>query len=548
MVIEQNGYKIFKRISIKISKLILTHFKCFIPSFIATATSLLFPGFISKIIDQGLEKGDLQAVGMYWGEMLICGVLLVISNYIQSILYCKFEQELYYQLKNKVFDKVLHTKTVDRDSLANGDIYMSIDDDLSNISSFLTTLLPELFISILSLVGVVFIIFKFYSLMGIVILGLIGVLVISQPWFGKKIKEQSSLCREAGGEEAAFLQESIGNAPYLNIMGYVEGVRDKYWEKSRNVKNRNISISRIQYIAQNFRLGINTMALLITIGIGVILVEKEVVGVGGVFAMSIYIQRVSGPLNSIVQSYLLIKSYTPYFERITKICNRSKRDNTVKENPREELKKIEISDLTYSFSSNLTLYKNFNLEINKGEIVGIVGNNGVGKSTLIKIIMKMIPIDIGRIIVNGKYGLENIDEEYLYKNISVVPQSTVILSGKLRDILNPAKRDISDNKIIETLKKFTVDYSIFENDLNYEILEKGGNMSGGEAQKLSLVRMVLENKPWVLLDEPTSAMDVECEKIICSILKEYLKRRTAVIITHRPEILSICDKIIRLES
>ena len=529
-------------------KLILTHFKCFIPSFIATATSLLFPGFISKIIDQGLEKGDLQAVGMYWGEMLICGVLLVISNYIQSILYCKFEQELYYQLKNKVFDKVLHTKTVDRDSLANGDIYMSIDDDLSNISSFLTTLLPELFISILSLVGVVFIIFKFYSLMGIVILGLIGVLVISQPWFGKKIKEQSSLCREAGGEEAAFLQESIGNAPYLNIMGYVEGVRDKYWEKSRNVKNRNISISRIQYIAQNFRLGINTMALLITIGIGVILVEKEVVGVGGVFAMSIYIQRVSGPLNSIVQSYLLIKSYTPYFERITKICNRSKRDNTVKENPREELKKIEISDLTYSFSSNLTLYKNFNLEINKGEIVGIVGNNGVGKSTLIKIIMKMIPIDIGRIIVNGKYGLENIDEEYLYKNISVVPQSTVILSGKLRDILNPAKRDISDNKIIETLKKFTVDYSIFENDLNYEILEKGGNMSGGEAQKLSLVRMVLENKPWVLLDEPTSAMDVECEKIICSILKEYLKRRTAVIITHRPEILSICDKIIRLES
>ena len=540
--------KFLNELDIKISKLILTHFKCFIPSFIATATSLLFPGFISKIIDQGLEKGYLQAVGMYWGEMLICGVLLVISNYIQSILYCKFEQELYYQLKNKVFDKVLHTKTVDRDSLANGDIYMSIDDDLSNISSFLTTLLPELFISILSLVGVVFIIFKFYSLMGIVILGLIGVLVISQPWFGKKIKEQSSLCREAGGEEAAFLQESIGNAPYLNIMGYVEVVRDKYWEKSRNVKNRNISISRIQYIAQNFRLGINTMALLITIGIGVILVEKEVVGVGGVFAMSIYIQRVSGPLNSIVQSYLLIKSYTPYFERITKICNRSKRDNTVKENPREELKKIEISDLTYSFSSNLTLYKNFNLEINKGEIVGIVGNNGVGKSTLIKIIMKMIPIDIGRIIVNGKYGLEDIDEEYLYKNISVVPQSTVILSGKLRDILNPAKRDISDNKIIETLKKFTVDYSIFENDLNYEILEKGGNMSGGEAQKLSLVRMVLENKTWVLLDEPTSAMDVECEKIICSILKEYLKKRTAVIITHRPEILSICDKIIRLES
>lgn len=140
-----------------------------------------------------------------------------------------------------------------------------------------------------------------------------------------KIKNKSYLCREAGGEEATLLQESIGNAPYLNIMGYIGFVLEKYSEKSKTVRSRNIEMLRTQYIAQNFRLGINTIALLITIAIGAYLVSKNAIGVGGVFAMSIYIQRVSGPLNSIVQDYLMLQSYVPLFERITNIIESSKK-------------------------------------------------------------------------------------------------------------------------------------------------------------------------------------------------------------------------------
>lgn len=538
--------RFLKELDIKCSKLLFIHIKCFLPSLIATIMNLIFPSFISKIIDDGIEKGNMRLAMTYWIAMLLCGGLLILFNYMESIFYCKFEQGLYLELKNKVLNKILLMKIDAKPRSSSGDLYVSVDNDLSNIASFLTTLLPGLMLNMISLIGVIGMIFKYYSAMGFLVLGLMSMLVITQPWFGKKIKNKSYLCREVGGEEATLLQESIGNAPYLNIMGYIGFILEKYSEKSKTVKSRNIEMLRTQYIAQNFRLGINTIALLMTIAIGAYLVSKNAIGVGGVFAMSIYIQRVSGPLNSIVQDYLLLQSYIPLFERITNIIESSKKKNSISEFPNKKLEKLSISDLTFSFSDTTSLYNNFNLTVNEGEIVGIVGSNGIGKSTLVKIIMKILPIEQGNITINDEYKLSDLDEKYLYKNISVVPQSVIILSGCLKDILNPSKRDIPDEKIIKTLKSFTVDFSIFDNNLNYELNEKGLNISGGEAQKISLVRMALEDKPWVILDEPTAAMDANSEKKVCETLKTYLKDRTAIIITHRPEILKICSRIIEM--
>lgn len=531
----------------KITKLILCHIKCFIPSIIATLSSVIFPSFISKIIDEGISKNDIQLIFSYWIEMLICGIIMVVFNYIQSILYCKFEQELYCELKNKALYKILHIKSNIKNRMTSGDLYKSIDDDLSNITSYLTVLLPELIMNVITLIGVMYIILKYYSMMGLLILVLIFVLVFSQPWFGKKIEKQSFRCREMGGREASLLQEIISNAAFLNMMGYSSIVLKNYFDRSKEVQESNVKFLRIQYIAQNIRLSINTIALLITLIIGTLLVSKEKIGVGVVLAMTIYIQRVSGPLNGIVQNYLMIKSYSPYLKKMLNICTNTSIDNNLKKFPKEKLQRIVITDLTYAYSDNYTLFSNFNLEIVRGDILGIVGGNGTGKSTLIKIIMKCLSIEKGKIFINSEYELQDLDEDYLYQNISVVPQTTLLLTGKLIDILNPTKKKIEDKKIVELLNRFTVDYSIFNYNLNYEIAEKGINISGGEAQKISLVRMAIEDKPWVILDEPTSAMDNNSEKEICYILKEYLKGRTAIIITHRPEILKICNKIIELD-
>ncbi len=539
--------KFLIEMDIKVSKLIFRHVKCFIPSIAATISSVIFPSFISKIIDDGLVNNNLDLVFLYWVQMLICGTVMVLFNYIHSISYCNFEQELYCDLKNKTLEKVLHLKENVKDKTLSGDLYKSLDDDLGSIASYLAVILPELIISIITLLSIIYMILKYYSVMGILILALICVLAFSQPWFGRQIKKYSFISRETGGNEAAFLQEVISNSSLINMMGYTSPILNRYFEKSRIVKESNKKLLNIQYIAQNVRLSINTVALLITIIVGTFLVSGNKIGVGVVFAMTIYIQRVSGPLNGIVQNYLLTKSYAPLFERIIDICNKSKKESGEEIFPQEKLERISINELSYGFSSSPMLYSKFSLKIEKGEILGIVGSNGTGKTTLIKILMKALPFEEGEIIINKKYELRDLDEQYLNQNISIVPQMTMLLTGKLRDVLNPTKKEISDNEIIHLLNLYTVDYAIFNYDLDHEIAEKGLNVSGGEAQKLSLVRMAIEAKPWVILDEPTSAMDNYSEKVICNILKDYFKGRTAIIITHRPEILKICDRVVKLD-
>lgn len=540
--------KFLNEMDINVSRFIFCHMKCFIPTLVAAVSSILFPNFISKIIDDGIGKNRLDLVILYWIEMLICGVTMILSNYLQSILYCDFEQGLYCDLKNKTLKKILNLKNDVEDKTFSGDLYKSLIDDLDNITSYLSVLLPELLIDVITLICTIYIMIKYYSLMGLFLLALVCMLVFSQPWFGRKIEEHSYVSREAGGNEASFLQEIISNSGTINMMGYSPIILDRYQDKSSSVKNTNKKMLNIRYLAQNVRLGINTVSLLITIVIGTMLVSRNKIGIGVVFAMTIYIQRVSAPLNNIVQNYLLAKSYTPFFNRIFEMCSKEKKNKGIGIFPEEKLERISIENLSYSFSENSTLYSNFSIEIAKGEILGIVGNSGTGKTTLIKILMSILPFEKGKIIFNGKYELQNLDEEYLHQNISVVPQNALILNGKLRDVLNPAKRKIEDSEIIHLLYLFAVDYKVFNYNLDYEIAEKGMNVSGGEAQKISLVRMAIENKAWIILDEPTSSMDYYSEKTICNALKEYLADRTAIIITHRPEILKICDKVIKLDN
>lgn len=151
--------------------------------------NLIFPSFISKIIDDGIEKGNMRLAMTYWIAMLLCGGLLILFNYMESIFYCKFEQGLYLELKNKVLNKILLMKIDAKPRSSSGDLYVSVDNDLSNIASFLTTLLPGLMLNMISLIGVIGMIFKYYSAMGFLVLGLMSMLVITQPWFGKKNKK-----------------------------------------------------------------------------------------------------------------------------------------------------------------------------------------------------------------------------------------------------------------------------------------------------------------------------------------------------------------------
>lgn len=135
--------------------------------------------------------------------------------------------------------------------------------------------------------------------------------------------------------------------------------------------------------------------------------------------------------------------------------------------------------------------------------------------------------------------------DYLHHQVGCLLQSEFILSGSLRDVLDTKNR-YSDHEIIETMKEFCLAIKDFPDGLDTMIKENSLNLSGGQVQKIALIRLFLQNKSIYLLDEPTSAMDIEAEKVICNVIRRKLEGKTALIITHREQILNICDRKIML--
>lgn len=207
---------------------------------------------------------------------------------------------------------------------------------------------------------------------------------------------------------------------------------------------------------------------------------------------------------------------------------------------------IKIDNLTFAYDEQPVL-QNFNLEISPGEVLGIQGESGCGKSTLLKLIMHFWPVHQGEILVAG-HSVEEINTQSLWQNISYMTQSTEFFEGTIRDNLLIAKPHATDQELKDALRKASVLEFVesLENGLDTTLTELGDNFSAGERQRFGLARCFLEDTKILLLDEPTSNLDVINENIILNALKSNQEDKTIIMISHRKSSFKICDRIIQM--
>ena len=187
--------------------------------------------------------------------------------------------------------------------------------------------------------------------------------------------------------------------------------------------------------------------------------------------------------------------------------------------------------------------KNINIEISPGDKVGIVGRTGSGKSSMVLALSRILEPKSGQINIDD-VDIQNIDLDYLRQSISIVPQESFIIEGNLRDNIDPLNK-YSDKEIINILDDFCL-FKDIENDekLNIEIKEGGKNISNGQKQLICFVRAIIKNNKIIILDEATSSLDLETEKIIQSNMEKYFKDVTLIMITHHIHMVKNCKKII----
>ncbi|MDD5924509.1 MAG: ABC transporter ATP-binding protein [Clostridia bacterium] len=485
----------------------------------------------------------IEIVSLVLILLLIRIVIMYLRDYISSRL------EITY--KTYMFDKIIRKKYALISPYHSGDLLNRITSDISVASGTVATFIPSVGALITQMVSALIVIYSIDSTFAIVfVVGGILVFFLSRIFknYSKKLYKQG---QETEGKTRSFIQEAIENMLVIKVFAG----EDKITKKAGDFQEENYKIKvKRRYLGIFRRISMNLLmqgGFIYALTWGVIGIYNGM-DYGTVIALTQLVGQVQTPfsgLSSLVSSWFNLSASV---ERILDICNLSEENIDGKLMTKEDVTKIyndldriEFKNISFKYDRN-SIFENANLTINKGDFVTIMGISGIGKSTLMKLLLGVYDSE-GEI----KFKLKNkdLDANYYTRPLfSYVPQGNMLLSGTIRENIVFTSENITEDDINEAVRLSCADDFIkdFPQGLDTVIGEKGTGLSEGQTQRIAIARALVTKAPIILLDEATSALDEYTEDKLLKNLKN-LNNMTCIIISHKRAALDICNRHIAIE-
>ena len=364
----------------------------------------------------------------------------------------------------------------------------------------------------------------------------------------KQISEDS---QQNGQAKQTVLGEMINGLETVKTVSGGATLKSR-WMNAVDAQSKTSIKSRIfTQLALNFAGIGQQLSQVGIIGFGVLAVSSGDLSMGALIACTILSGRTLAPLGQIGGLMGRLNSAKAAYHSVTKFMLEASREEVAKDYfPREKIEgSIELSHVDFSYSDDTQIiFNDLNLKINSGEKVAIIGKIGSGKTTILKLILGLYQPNQGTILIDGA-NIQQIRPEDIRKQFGVVMQNSYLFSGSIRDNIAFGLDEVSTDQIDEAanisgVSDFTKKMS---NGLDYQLSEGGKDLSGGQRQAIALARAIVRKPAVILLDEPTSAMDLTSERQIIQNLKAYFNKQTLIVVTHRMSLLQLVDRVIAVD-
>jgi len=325
-----------------------------------------------------------------------------------------------------------------------------------------------------------------------------------------------------------------------------------YWENSVEKTSHYGKKSHfLSQIVSFFTAFISQLSNISIVVVGVYLASTGEMTMGAIIATMMLNGRVIAPVSQIVGMIIRLDRTLLSLENIDEIMKMPvERIDNKNYLSRQNLDgDIEFKDVVFSYKGQqFDVLKNINLTIKKGEKVGIIGKIGSGKSTLWKLIMNLYEPTRGSILID-KSDIRQIDPVDLRRSIGCVPQEPFLFMGTIKDNITIGEQNASDEAILKASKVAGVHDFLGKHDSGYDLIvgERGEGLSGGERQSVTLARAILTNPNVMIMDEPTNSMDGQTEELFKRRIKDIVRDKTLILVTHRPSVLSLVDRLIVMD-
>lgn len=502
----------------------------------------------------GIAKALGETIVLSYGWIIalavLCGVIRGLLRYLEQYSNHYIAFKLLAVLRDKIFAALRVLCPAKLESKQKGSIIAMITSDIETLEVFYAhTISPICIATLVSTAVLVFVglIASWYlalvALIGYLLIGIVVPLLSS-----KKLKESGVRYRSEFADFNAYFLDSIKGIKDI-VLNNAEQKREEAVDHRSDLllKETKKMKQDIAKASAKTELLVTSFVVLALI-VGILLVRFEVVSLGW---MLVGVVAIFGSFGPVLAVSALPGNLTQTFasgDRILNLLNEQPVVSEVKNGKEINYETLDVTDLSFAYEKNIPVLKEIQIHAQKGEIIGIVGESGCGKSTFLKLLLRFWKKDSGMIAYNGM-DVDDITTSNLLDNVTMVSQSTYLFDESIEDNLKVAKPNATQEELEKACKMASVHDFIMTLPDGYQtqVGAMGDRLSAGQKQRIGLARAFLKGSELILLDEPTSNVDSINEGMILKSLAEQKRKKSIILVSHRESTMAIADRIYHVE-
>lgn len=513
-------------------KLILS---AFFFAVLASILESLFPLTFKLVIDNLLNNSFHRMIPIIFAFWALIFIVITSSVYVCDYTLTRLAYTVGYNLRKALFNHLQSVTLYFFHSHRAGKLMARVLNDVETIENTvkndLKNLLVQPLILFICFLMMLFLDWRLFIISAIVFPFFTSALRLVQ----FKLSGLSRLIVDIRAKINAYLQELFSSMHIVKAYGREEKEKKIFDVSSQEYLNQRLKDSKIKIFFGSSIGLIYSLNLLVVCYVGFILVIHNLQTIGGLVAFIFYQAVLKGRFMTMVESYISLKQSVAIFSGLKEIKEGDLEDSALSAcRPLKLLGGVEFSGVWFNyFRQKDWVIKNANISINPGDKVVIIGKNGVGKTTLMHLLLRFYIPDKGDIFVDG-INTKELDVSFLRSNIAIVSQDDVLFSGTIRENISYGKQEATEEEIVSAAKLAQANDFIISLPEGYhsQIGERWVKLSGGERQRISIARAILKNPRILIFDEATCYMNSDSEFQMYKSLDDYIKEKTVFIITH----------------
>ncbi|SHE67699.1 ATP-binding cassette, subfamily B, MsbA [Caldanaerobius fijiensis DSM 17918] len=517
-------------------------------SFLLTYANISMADYSKKAVDFAVGK-DMNKFTRELALFIFFFFLSIIIDSAQQYILDLFNARSANKIRTKMMESYLTSKYKEISKYRTGDIENRILNEATNAPGVLSHITIGYITNVIIAIGSFIYLYRMNTILALISLGVGPLLLTVGTIFGSRMRKIINERMQAESEALSDTQEALANYNFIKAYNVQRDIvnRVRYrWQRLFDFQFKIELINRYNVLSSAWIKDLSKIALY---GIGGYYIYKKSMTPGTLIA---FIQLSSNMISPFLQMSYMLTSLVMAMasaERVFEIIGLEKETGIVQKASYKDVKEkqneyIWFCGVDFKYDKDMVL-NDLSFSIQKGEKVCIVGESGIGKSTIFRLLMRFYDPCEGVILLQGKDIREyNVDE--LRSKIAYVHQDTVLFTGTIRDNIVLGKEDATEDEIYEAVKAAGLYefISSLPEGLDTRVSERGSSLSGGQKQRISIARALLKDAPIILLDEALSALDAETEKHILISLKNLYKEKTIILITHRLSTTAYADRVL----